>query len=143
MRTLLYPVTIMLLLSGCGGASHADLVFDFTAIDLFWDIQTTLAADEEPTEQQWQALFDTPGYRALTASEFPVDFLYDRGLLLMDAAKLDELVDAVEEAIKATKWLGNPLNPLLDEEDQRNEVRRLWDRVDEDSDEGFVLSRCL
>ena len=36
---------------------------DFTGVDQFWHVVDILAKDTEPTEQQWQALLSTPGYR--------------------------------------------------------------------------------
>ena len=36
---------------------------DFTGVDQFWRVVDILAKDTEPTEQQWQALLSTPGYR--------------------------------------------------------------------------------
>ena len=63
--------------------------------------------------------------------EFPVDFLEDRALMFLDEDRLDLLVDRTRKAVKATKWLHNPLNPHLDEEDERREVERLWREVEE------------
>jgi len=44
--------------------------FDFSAMRHFWRVFESLQADSEPTQGQWDALFQTPGYLALTASEY-------------------------------------------------------------------------
>lgn len=36
---------------------------DFSGIDQFWKIVDILSRDTEPTEAQWRAMLDTPGYR--------------------------------------------------------------------------------
>ena len=36
---------------------------DFSAVNQFWKIVDILSRDREPTEVQWRALLDTPGYR--------------------------------------------------------------------------------
>lgn len=51
--------------------------FDFSGMDRFWEVVAVLEADRDPTTAQWNALFETPGYRALTASEFDRSFLED------------------------------------------------------------------
>jgi predicted RND superfamily exporter protein len=63
--------------------------------------------------------------------ELPVGFFHDRGLLLMETGKLDALVGAVEEAIAASKWQLNPMNPHLDDEEESAEVDRLWKKVED------------
>lgn len=47
---------------------------DVSGIDLFWQVVDTLSQDEEPSSELWHALFATPGYRALTQSEFEQSF---------------------------------------------------------------------
>jgi hypothetical protein len=42
---------------------------DFSGIDRFWEIQSTLAAGDEPTPDAWDALFATPGYALLQERE--------------------------------------------------------------------------
>lgn len=48
--------------------------YDFSSVDSFWPIVDALSRDVEPGEDTWASLFRTPGYRALTASEFSRDF---------------------------------------------------------------------
>lgn len=44
--------------------------FDFSGVVEFWNIVDILKADKEPTEVQWRAIFETPGYAELIKIEF-------------------------------------------------------------------------
>src|SRR5690349_17172254 len=46
---------------------------DFTAIDEFWRVVDVLKTDAEPTDAQWQALLETPGYRLAQTILGPVE----------------------------------------------------------------------
>lgn len=50
------------------------MCYDVSSVDAFWRIADDLSRDIEPDEEVWASLFRTPGYRALTASEFTQDF---------------------------------------------------------------------
>ena len=51
--------------------------FDFTGAEQFFRLSGLLQEGGEPSPSAWRALFDTPGYRALTAGEFQPHFLKD------------------------------------------------------------------
>jgi hypothetical protein len=58
----------MLMLPATGGAQAAPSPLpktgvDYSAIDLFYRTAGILSSDADPTEEQWSALFATPGYR--------------------------------------------------------------------------------
>ena len=40
--------------------------FNFEGVDAFWSIVSVLEADREPTESEWDAFFEAPGYARLT-----------------------------------------------------------------------------
>lgn len=48
--------------------------FDFSGIDKFWSIVSTLERNQDPTNSEWNNLFRTPGYNVLTHGEFTKDF---------------------------------------------------------------------
>ena len=48
--------------------------FDFSGIEEFWRIVDILKTDREPAEEQWKAMFDTPGYAELVKREFKPDY---------------------------------------------------------------------
>ena len=49
--------------------------FDFSGVREFYKIADILLRDVEPTDEQWAALFDTPGHAELRRREFEDDFL--------------------------------------------------------------------
>ncbi|HUX07291.1 MAG TPA: hypothetical protein VMX35_08260 [Acidobacteriota bacterium] len=49
--------------------------FDFSRLIELYKVADILLADLEPTEEQWSALFDTPGHAELRRREFEDDFL--------------------------------------------------------------------
>ncbi len=65
-----------------------------------------------------------------TDLKFPVDFFKERGLWLMNAATLKELVPALEEAVKIAKWQANPMHLHLEEEEEKAELEAAWKKVD-------------
>lgn len=69
---LLFPSTVL-----AAQDPDANPNFDFSGMDRFWEVVSVLEEDREPTVDQWSALFETPGYRALTASEFDRSFFQD------------------------------------------------------------------
>lgn len=48
--------------------------FDFSGIEEFWKIVDILKTDKEPTEEQWQSMFETPGYAELIRREFKPEY---------------------------------------------------------------------
>jgi predicted RND superfamily exporter protein len=63
--------------------------------------------------------------------EFDVDFIKDRALWLLDTETLDDLIPALEEAVKIAKWQANPMHLHLDEEEERRELEAAWEKVDQ------------
>lgn len=63
--------------------------------------------------------------------KFPVDFFKSRGLWMMDAATLDALIPALEDAVRAAKWQANPMNLHLDEAKDKAELEAAWKRVND------------
>jgi len=49
--------------------------FDFSSIEPFWHIVSVLQQDKEPSDQEWSALFSTPGYKTLIERELPEKWL--------------------------------------------------------------------
>jgi hypothetical protein len=70
---------------------------DFSGIELFWQIVDLLSQDEEPSPELWRALFATPGYRALTRSEFEPSFFQGSFRLAYMPSLSDSLATALEE----------------------------------------------
>lgn len=51
--------------------------FDFSGIEEFWHIVNIFEKNQEPSNNDWSLLFNTPGYKVLTGSEFPQKFFKD------------------------------------------------------------------
>ncbi len=63
---------------------------DLSGVRLFLDLTAQLEQDKEPTPGQWEALFATPGYAALTKSEFTKEFFVERfKMAFMPSRKAD------------------------------------------------------
>ena len=75
--------------------------FDFSALDQFWLILSFLEKDLEPNQEMWDSLFSTPGYIALTKSEFTHGFFIKMFKLAYMPSKKDE---ATTFLIKAPAW---------------------------------------
>jgi len=69
---------------------------DFSGLDKFLELTAILEKDEEPTQEQWDSLFKTPGYAVLLQREFQRDFFAERFRL----AFMPSRVDALKEQMK-------------------------------------------
>jgi len=65
---------IILFVSEQNFSQSVNTNFDFSGIDKFWSIVSTLERNQEPTNSEWNKLFRTPGYKVLTSGEFTKDF---------------------------------------------------------------------
>jgi len=79
---------------------------DLSAITLFWHVVDTLSSDSEPSAQLWDALLGTPGYRALTRSEFDPEFFRQSFRLAYMPSLSDSLAIALEES-RSGRYLGH------------------------------------
>jgi hypothetical protein len=76
--------------------------FDFSGIEEFWKIVDILKADKEPTDEQWQAMFETPGYAELIRREFKPDYFKNA----MRAVYMPSQKSLAEEIIQEDKQKG-------------------------------------
>jgi hypothetical protein len=98
-RVLLVVVTVCIVTAAVPGAQEqaarpspdARLVADFTGLRMFLELTALLEQDREPTPEQWDRLFRTPGYAALTKSEFRREFFIERFRLAFMPSKKAEL----------------------------------------------------
>lgn len=71
--------------------------FDFSGITKFWEIADILKNNKQPSEQQWNELFKTPGYRVLLKWEFSRSFFKENfSLVFMPSQR-----EALNRALKA------------------------------------------
>ncbi|MFC2164046.1 DUF5700 domain-containing putative Zn-dependent protease [Acidobacteriota bacterium] len=76
--------------------------FDFSGIEEFWKIVDILKTDKDPSEEQWQALFGTPGYAELIQREFEPDYFKNA----MCAVYMPSKKSLAEEMIGKAKQKG-------------------------------------
>ncbi len=69
---------------------------DFSGLQKFLELTSILEKDQEPTLEQWDDLFATPGYAVLLQEEFRKDFFAERFRL----AFMPSRADALEEQMK-------------------------------------------
>lgn len=67
-----------------------DTHVDFSGVEKFLELTALLEKDREPTQEQWDDLFATPGYKILVLREFNKDFLIDRFKLAFMPSKQGE-----------------------------------------------------
>ncbi len=92
---------------------------DYSGVHEFARIVEILKRDEEPSPEAWARMFRTPGYAALTRSEFRESFFVDRFKLVFmpsRAADLQEALSSVQD------WTGRYLRHFV-------QVRDRWDEV--------------
>ncbi len=69
---------------------------DLSSFEQFWHIVGILESSSNPSEDEWNKLFDTPGYSALIASEFNKDFFKQSFLAAFDPEKEETLERLLE-----------------------------------------------
>jgi hypothetical protein len=89
------------------GAPHApagaQTVADISGVRLFLELTALLERNIQPAPDQWDALFATPGYAALTRSEFRKEFFVDRFNLAFMPSRKAEL----EAQVKRDRYLAH------------------------------------
>ena len=71
---------------------------DFSGVEKFLELTSLLEKDQEPTEEQWDVLFATPGYKILTLREFNKNFFIERfKLAFMPSKKAERDAKLAEE----------------------------------------------
>ncbi len=114
-------------------SKNANPTFGFSGIEEFWKIVDILQTDVEPTEKQWQAMFDTPGYARLVVSEFKPEYfkrilgavfkpsLEDQISIIIDEYKqkggflgwyTSLVVEGYQEAKRDREWLNKRMEEL-------------------------------
>ncbi len=101
--------------------------FDFSGVEEFWKIVEILKADKEPSEQNWQVMFETPGYAELIRREFKPDYFKHA----MRAVYMPSQKSLAEELIQRDKKKGGFFawyTPLVIEGFRNADRHRDWIR---------------
>jgi hypothetical protein len=70
---------------------------DFSGVEKFLELTALLEKDQEPTQEQWDDMFDTPGYKILILREFNRNFLLERIKLAFMPSKKETLEAKLNE----------------------------------------------
>jgi hypothetical protein len=103
-------------------------------VDQFWRIVAILEQDRDVSPEQWDSLLSTPGYQALTASEFPPEFFKKYFTLAYKPSRQADLDEAMKDPRK--KRL---LQHLLDVRSKKPELDAQKERLQHEP----VLSKAL
>jgi hypothetical protein len=71
---------------------------DSSGLEMFWRVVSVLEKDLNPSAEQWDSLFRTPGYAILTKSEFKREFFTEKFALVFMPSKAAELNIALDNA---------------------------------------------
>jgi hypothetical protein len=137
------PVAILLLvvaaaIAGCSDPPPVNPGFDFSAMAPFWTVHDSLTADREPSAEEWAALLDTPGYRALTRSEFTNEFFQQAFRLTFMPSMKDDLESALGDERQARF-----LRHYLDASQRRDELERHFVHLQSTSIVAPIIQRTL
>lgn len=90
---ILSILVISLSLYSCpiDGETTESIHVDFSGVEKFLELTALLENDQEPTEDQWDAMFATPGYKILILREFNKNFLIERIKLAFMPSKKEAL----------------------------------------------------
>ena len=102
-----FRLLVLLLLSPLfpvSGQEKLNPNFDISGVREFWKIVEILKTDREPTEEQWQMLFKTPGYGVLIEKEFGANLFktYFQAAYMPSQSHVKE--ELLENAKNATGW---------------------------------------
>ena len=78
-------------------AASSRSAVDVSGIELFWQVVDSLSEDREPSPELWRTLFETPGYSALTRSEFESSFFQENFRLVFMPSLRDSLARVLDE----------------------------------------------
>ena len=70
---------------------------DFSGVEKLLELTAVLERDQEPTQDQWDALFATPGYAVLLQREFQKDFFVERFKLAFMPSRAEALKEQMKK----------------------------------------------
>ena len=79
------------------GERPMNINIDFSGVEKFLELTALLEKDQEPTQEQWDDMFDTPGYKILILREFNKNFLMERIKLAFMPSKKEALKAKLKE----------------------------------------------
>jgi hypothetical protein len=118
-------ILIIITFLSCSRNLNQSSNLDFSAMDEFWKITSILAKDIEPNDEDWNSLFNTPGYSILTESEFTQDYFKNYFRLAYMPGKKELLQKELEKSHWRISYLKHMTNVLPEKEKIKNHRKEL------------------
>jgi hypothetical protein len=116
---------ISIIIFSCGSNLSHRSNLDFSGMDEFWKITSILTKDIEPDDNDWNALFNTPGYSILTQSEFSKDYFKNYFRLAYMPNKKNMLREELDKPHWRVQYLRHMTNVLSQKEKIKNHRKKL------------------
>jgi len=116
----------ILFIFSCNKSQYNNLNLDFSGIDEFWKITSILSNNIDPEERNWHALFNTPGYSALTQSEFSQAYFKRYFRFAYMPNKSDSLKEELAKSHWRIQYLNHMTKVLLKKEEIQNHQKELF-----------------
>ncbi|TXT57920.1 MAG: hypothetical protein BAJATHORv1_10629 [Candidatus Thorarchaeota archaeon] len=100
-----------------------EVLFDFSGVELFWKIVDTFESKHNPQEELWHTLFNSPGYSALTKSEFSQEKLQNAMSIALDPKR------AIEAHFSQDASIGGIVSHFQEVVKRRMELETLFDEL--------------
>ena len=120
MNKILICFLSLFFIFSCNNSQYDNTNLDFSAIDEFWKITSTLTNNIEPKEKDWNTLFSSPGYSTLTESEFSVVYFKNYFRL----AYMPQKSDSLKEELKKSHWRIQYLNHMTKVLSKKEEIQQ-------------------
>ena len=96
-QTCIITILGFLFIFSCSSSPVQTDSLDFSGVDQFLEITATLEKGTDPSPEDWEALFETPGYSMLTQSEFSRGFFREGFRLVFMPSLQEELEKRLDE----------------------------------------------
>ncbi len=96
-QTCIITILGFLFIFSCSSSPVQTDSLDFSGVDQFLEITATLEKGTDPSPEDWEALFETPGYSMLTQSEFSRTFFREGFRLVFMPSLQEELEKRLDE----------------------------------------------
>ncbi len=112
--------------------------FEFSGIDQFWKIIAKFEKNQEPSNSDWDKLFNTPGYIILTSGEFTREFFEENFRLVFKPSESKNL----ELALKSSRNNHHLLH-YIKVRDNKEKIREQYKKLKRNKGSKIALSRTL
>lgn len=133
MSRILIAVVCLLVSYACHQERDPADSLDFSGVEAFMRISSTLEKNTEPSPAAWDSLFATPGYEVLTESEFTSQYFREKFNLVFMPSKRNELEEALEQE-KERPFYARHMQHYLRAQQNREKIIAYMDSLQAHSD---------